>query len=1045
MRVFLFKKLKTILLLAGALQMSASVPIHGSNNHTLLTPRADEITVKGKIVDANRAPVNGAIVQVRGTSIVAISNAAGEFSITVSKNDVLVISSLGFADKEIVVADDSFLNIQLETSSRVLDEMIVVGYTQQKKSLVTGAISSIKAEDIASVSSTRVEQALQGRSPGIMVLPASGSPGNSIKVRIRGTGSNGNADPLYIVDGIRTGGIEYLDPYEIASVEVLKDAASSAIYGAEGGNGVVLITTKGGRKNNPGEINFSAQVVQQSVGHKMKMMNPQQYADYLTASKTPNSPTPADVAGVGGTTWFDEIFQTAPLQRYTLNFTQGTEKTTVLLSGTIFSQDGIVGGDKASFDRYTGRFNYETKIKPWLTAGTRVSYSHFSRKGITEDSEFGGVINNALMMDPVTPVIYTSTPYPTHVQNAINAGHPLVKDENGNYYGISPYIFGEVSNPIAQMAITHSTTTQNKVVGNGYIEIEPVSGLKLTSRYGIDAAFQRTHGWNPTYWFSSERLNTSPNTFDKNDNWLNTQWENFLTYNRRFGDHNVTLLVGTSALKRSWNYLNGTASGMFSEDDRFSYPDFEPDDQDKVSGLSTTSTLASYYGRIGYDFKNRYLFNVTVRRDGSSLLAPGHQWGSFPSVSAGWVASNEEFLSNVSAINYMKIRASWGQNGSLSNLGVGQYLSAIGPQGLYPDANGNFLTGAGPSSINNPDLTWETSEQLDIGADFGFFKNNLLFTVDYFNKLTKDLITPGRPPIFAGNVLPFTNGGNVRNKGWEFELSYQDKTSSGFKYEIGFNLTTLKNEVTYLNPVVKEIAGSNVGTGWSATAFKEGFPIWYFRGYKTDGIFQDQQQIDQYIAKTGITGYTPKPGDPIILDINGDKLISVADHTMIGSPHPDLLYGGRISLGYKGFDFLVFIQGQSGNDILMGFNRGDRATANKPEFFYTDRWTGPGSTNTWFAPNTNSEYVYNSDLMIFDGSFARIRQLQLGYNFSSSLLNKIKFKNARIYVSLDDFFTFTKYPGLDPEAGSNNVNSLGIDRGVYPVPRKMILGVNFTF
>lgn len=1044
---FELQKLRYSYIVLTRADVMEKAPEQGMYNNVVY---ADTFRLAGTVKDKTNTPLEGVTVALKGSSVATMTNQQGGFVLKLTeKSAVLVFSYTGMESQEMTVTSGTPVTVSLVPRVNTYDEIIVVGYGQQKKSLVTGAISSVKADELATVSSTRIEQALQGRTAGVTVLPASGSPGSGMRVRIRGTGSNGSSEPLYIVDGVRAGGIEYLDPSEIASVEVLKDAASAAIYGAEGANGVVLITTKMGKRNSAAEISYSTQYGRQSVGRKMPMMNPQQYVDYLKTSNTPVPtalPDNSQLASIKGTKWFDEIFKNAPLQRHTLNISGGSEKSSYLIAGTLFKQQGIVGGDKARFDRYTFRVNTDNRLKSWLNVGNRFSYSHFARKGITEDSEFGSVINNALMMDPITPVIYTGA-LPAHAQAAIAAGNPLVKNADGYYYGVSPYIFGEVGNPLAQMAITHTETVQNKVVGNVYADLEPLKGLKITTRFGIDAAFQRTHGWNPTFWWSSERLNTTANTFDRNDNWFNWQWENFATYQKTIDNHSFTILAGTSALKRNWNYLNGTASGMFKEEDRLAYADFEPDAQDRVGSNATINTLVSYYGRLSYDYKGKYLLNATVRRDGSSLLAPGHQWGTFPSVSAGWVLSNESFFSS-NVVNYVKVRGSWGKNGSLSNIGLGQYLSAITTQGiLYPDASGNMLVGAAPANLSNPDLKWETSEQIDIGADLSFLKGRLNLTVDYYKKTTKDLLTPGTPPLFVGNTLPFVNGGDVQNRGWEFEISYNNKNRSNgnFRYEVAANLTTIHNEVTYLNPNVNQILGTKVGTGWSATVFQQGYPIWYFSGYKTNGIFQTQAQITDYLTKTGITGYNPKPGDPIIVDVNGDKVISSSDYTNIGSPHPKFVYGGRINVEYKGFDLLFFIQGQAGNKVLMGFNRGDRATANKPAFFYDRRWTGANSTNSWFAPNTSSDYVYNSDLMIFNGSYARIRQLQVGYTLPEKLTSHIKIRNARLYVSLDDFFTFTNYPGLDPEAGSNNNNSLGIDRGVYPVPRKVLAGLSFSF
>lgn len=1011
-----------------------------------LMQQTADVTVTGKVTDENGGTLPGVTVILKGTTRGTASDANGNYALAVPGGEgTLVFSFIGYKAQEVQVGNRSTINVSLAPDAEALEEVVVVGYGTQQKSLVTGAISSVNQEEIATVSSTRVEQALQGRSAGVTVLPASGSPGSGMRVRVRGAGSNGNAEPLYIVDGMRTGGIEYLDPSEIASIEVLKDAASAAIYGAEGANGVVIISTKTGSKGAPSSVSYSGQYGIQSVGDRMDLMNAQQYAAYLTESNTAGViPDPADVANVAGTNWLDEIFETAPMQRHSVSFSGGSDKSSFLVNGTMFRQDGVVGGDKARFDRYTVRLNSDHEIKSWLNIGNRLSYSHFERTGIQEDSEFGSVINNAILMDPITPTIYTGA-LPDFVQTALDAGFPLVRDGNGSIYGLSPYIRGEVGNPLAQLAITKGGTVQNKVVGNIYADLEPIEGLTITTRFGIDAAFQRNHGWNPSFWFSSERLNTVANTFDNNENWFTWQWENYANYQRTIGSHNFTVLAGISALERKYNRLNGSSSGLFAEEDIFAFPDFTPDDNDRIAGTETSNTLQSYYGRLSYDYENKYLLNLTVRRDGSSLLPPGNEWGTFPSVSVGWVFSNEDFFPANDVLNYFKIRGSWGQNGSLSNLTLGQWAAVITSQGIrYPDGNGGYITVAEPAALANPELKWETSEQVDIGLDMGFFDNKLTLTTDYFVKTTKDLITPGTPPRFIGNTLPFVNGGDVRNRGWEFELGFNNDDNA-FKYEFAVNLTTIDNEVTFLNPNVNRIAGTGVGTGWTATYFEEGFPIWYFRGYKTAGIFQTQQDIDQYLSENNISGYDPQPGDPIVVDVNGDGQISPDDQTFIGSPHPEVIYGGRINLSYKGFDFLAFIQGQAGNDVLLAFNRVDRPTANRPAFFYEDRWTGPGSTNSWFAPNTTSTFVYNSDLMLFDGSYARIRQLQLGYTLPNTLTERISVQNARFYVSLDDFFTFTDYPGLDPEAGSNNVNSLGIDRGVYPIPRKVLFGLNFSF
>lgn len=1019
---------------------------------------AQNFSVTGKVTSqTSNDPVVGATVTVKGTNVATTTDKDGNYSISVpKKGSVLVVTHTSMSAREVVVNGPGNMDFRLSETNAVLNEVVVIGYGQQKKGLVTGAISSVKAEQLKTVSNTRIEQAFQGRISGVYVGPQSGQPGAGLSVKIRGTSSNRNTSPLFVIDGIASGGIESLDPSEIASVDVLKDGASTAIYGAAGANGVILITTKSGRRG-AGEINYSFQYGTQSVKpHYVKMMNAAHYQQYLTEAGVSNAPTLADIDGLGeGTDWLSEVLETAPQQHHTLTFSGGNDKSTYYLSGNIFTQDGIVGGEKAQFKRYTVRINSDHKVKPWLTIGENISFSHHTRKAISDNSEFGSILSSALVMDPLTPVVYTGT-LPSHVQTDLVSftpdGTPIAKllrrDANGNLYGISNFLKGEYGNPIGRMDIAHGQNVQNKIFANVHADIEILKGLKFTSRFGVDAAFQTGHNWTPTFWWSNESLNTIANGSDYSDTWTSWLLENFITYNKKYRNHNFTLLAGTSQQKNHEVHIGGSYSGLFKEEDKFSYADFVPDANDRIGSIMFDYTQASFYGRLLYDYNGKYLFSASVRRDGSSKLPPSNRWQSFPSFSAGWIFTKENFFpQSVSRIvNYGKLRASWGQLGSIFSIGLADYLNAINANAIYPDANGTFIVGAYPNFLVNNELKWETGEQYDIGLDLGLLNNRINFGIDYYKKTTKDLLTGGVVPYYVGATIQTVNAGNVVNKGVEIELSYRNMPArnGALSYEIGGNISFNKNEITYLDPNSPVLPGAGVGTGWTATSSIVGEPIWYFNGYKTAGIFQTQEQITDYVTKNGLTGYNPKPGDPIVLDINGDHQISSGDMTKIGTPHPKFIYGAHLNVGFKGFDLSVLIQGQYGNDVLMGFNRIDRPTANKPDFFYTNRWTGPGSTNSWFASNTSDPYVYNSDLMVFDGSFMRIRQLQLGYTLPQNILNRVRSKNARVYVSLDDFFTFTKYPGVDPEV-SNNGSSNGIDRGGYPIPRKAVVGLSITF
>ncbi|MCF8364586.1 MAG: TonB-dependent receptor [Bacteroidales bacterium] len=996
-------------------------------------------TYTGTVKNTNGETLPGVNVYEEGTTNGTTSDINGAFKLeSPNSNTTLTFSFVGFLPKQVQVSSSETVNVVLEENVVALQEVMVIGYGTQKKSLVTGAISKVEAKDLQSLPATNVNQAIQGRVAGVNVLPNSGSPGAALKVRIRGAGSNGNSDPLYIVDGMRTGDISRIDPSDIKSVEILKDAASAAIYGAEAANGVMIITTKSGEAGEA-KINYNFQYGIQSPGKLTKAMNASQWTTWIQEANVgvtvPENPE-------YNTNWMEEITSNAPMQKHYLSFTGGNDKSRYLVSASYFNQDGIVGRDKSNYERLTFRFNSSHDVKKWLEVGNNFNYANVKREAVVEDDEFGGLVVDALAMDPTTPVTFPNGTLPQFAQDAQNAGYTLLQDGSGNYYGLSDFVKGEVANPLAKLSLEQGETKSNNIFGNIYAKIKPVKNLTFTTRAGIDYTEQRYTTWYPTYWFSGERNNTTPNTRDNRNTWSTWLWENFATYDMKFDKHNVSILAGTSAQSYTSNYLNSISGPMFVEDDNYAqHGNVEIDG--KISGTNEVKNLNSYFGRASYNYSGKYMLDVAIRADGSSLFAANNKWGYFPSVAAGWIVTEEDFF-NSGIIDFFKVRASWGQNGSLSNLGPDQFRSLITTAGIkYPKPGGGYYTGAEPELLANPELTWETSEQIDLGIDMRFLEGKLTFSADYFNKKTIDLLTPGSPPLSVGNNAPFVNAGDVVNKGFEFELGWREMQGD-FKYNIGVNLTTIKNEVTYLNPLLERVSGAGIGTGWTATYFEEGQPIWYFRGYETNGIFQNQAQIDQYISDNGLTGYAPVPGDPIVVNTNGDELINEDDQTYIGDPHPDFLFGANFNFMYKNFDLNLFLQGTVGNDILMAWNRTDRSTYNRPEFFFEDRWTGEGSTNDWFRADPSNPYAYNSDLMVFDGSYLRVKQLQLGYSLPKKVLNTIKVDNLRLYVSLDDYFTITKYPGMDVEAGSNDNNSQGIDRGVYPTPKKFMMGLQIS-
>jgi len=995
-------------------------------------------TVTGKITDSGEMPLPGVAVLVKGTTNGTITDFDGNYSISnISEDAILVFSFVGMRTQEISVAGKTTIDLVLEEETIGLDEVVAVGYGVQKKSVVTGAISSVKAEEMMTRSDTRPEQALQGKTSGVQVVSTSGAPGAGMKIRIRGYSSNGNSDPLYIVDGLRTDDISGLEPTNIESMEVLKDGASAAIYGAEGGNGVILITTKTGSAGES-HVSYNFQYTLQSLGRTPDVMNAAQYIEYMEESGALTGIT--NTEGYD-TDWIAESFETSPMQKHNISLSGGNEKTNYLASISYLDQEGIVTGNKDNYKRYSGMFNGSRQINDWLKFGSSIQLSRSVKNSVNENDEYRGVIANAILLDPLTPVEYTGT-VPSHVQTLIDSDYPVMQADNGNYYGISKYVTGETINPFVQNQQSQTQTTVSKAMSNIYMDLTPFEGFKFTSKLGIDYINTNVHNYKPEYYYSSEMMNLTPSVSESIGMMTYWQWENYASYIKSINDHNFTVLAGTSISSREYKTISAAGYPLLKDQESYANLDYiTTQSNSTVGGNTITDNKLSYFARVNYDYQNRYMLQATIRRDaaGLSILPDDNRWGTFPSVSAGWVVTSEDFFPEIDFLSYMKVRASWGQNGSLSNLGNYSYASNILSSGYtlstlswsyinasysYPLADGTYATASYPAVLGNNQLTWETSEQTDIGIDFRLFDGKMGLTVDYYNKKTKDLITENTPPLEAGNDASPINGGNVVNRGFDFELNYRNEIGQ-LKYNIRANLSTLHNEVTYLDPTISRITGATVNTWSSATAFEKGMPVWYFRGYKTDGI-------------------DPTTGDINIVDVNEDGEINSNDFTYIGSAIPDITFGATLNLEYKGFDFTLFMQGQQGNDVLMGMIRTDRLTTNKLAMYYEDRWTASNTNASKPAATVSSKY-WTSDQMIFDGSFIKIKQIQFGYTLPKSITEKAHIGNTRIYMSLDDYFTFTKYPGMDPEAASTNNNSIGIDRGFFPISKKLLFGVSLNF
>lgn len=987
------------------------------------------MNVTGKVVDIMGEPMIGVSILEKGTNNGVITDIDGNYSLSVNKGSTIVFSYIGYTTQELRAVVGT-LNVTLKEDSQALEEVVVVGYGVQKKSDVTGAISKLTSEDMETRSITRAEQALQGKTSGIQIINSSAAPGSTPTIRVRGFSSNYTSDPLYIIDGLRVSDISGLDPNDIESMEVLKDAASAAIYGAEAGNGVVLITTKKAKKG--GVIQYDFQYVMQSLANLPKVMNADQYKEYIVEG---GWITQEDLNtlydGVTNTNWADEAFETSIMQKHNVSLQLGGERHNFYASLSYLDNDGIVKGESDSYKRYTGTINADAQIKSWLKVGTNTSFDYSKMSSVAEQGT-NGLLAAVMALDPLTPVAYEIGEEPEFVQTLINAGKALLKNENGQYYGLSQFHESEIVNPFITRDKSKNQTESYNLRSSLYANVTPFEGLTLTSRFGLNVTGTRQYVYDQKYYANSMSENATLNVSESAPQVIYYQWENFANYMKSIGLHNIGAMLGVSYSSKATKNLSASTNAITKEDPNYAYLDFSTTDAVKtVAGSPVYNRKFSYFGRLNYSYDEKYLLQFSLRADAAdlSVLPIENRWGYYPAASVGWVFSKEKFFPQIEQWNYAKLRASWGQNGSISNLSDYMWNNAITSSINYPMGNDiAYSVGSYPSTLGNRNLRWETSEQFDLGVDLRFFNDRLSVTADYYIKKTKDLIMSNvNQSLTAGNDPSPINAGNVENKGFELELSWRDHIGD-FKYSISGNLATVKNKVTNMPDAMSRIDGAMVMSKAGFTAFETGYPVWYFRGYVFDHIDQET-------------------GDPVFKDVNGNGTFDADDVTMIGSAIPDFTYGLTLNASYKNFDLTVFGTGSQGNDIYNGLTKVDRTKANRLEYYYINRWTPENPTaSTPRAGCTNEMEYFASSAAIFDGSYFKIKQIQLGYTFPSNLLKKTSFiSSARIYASLDDWFTFTSYPGFDPEASSGATTTLGIDNGSYPTSKKVVFGINVTF
>ena len=992
--------------------------------------------IKGTVIDENGEPVIGATVAEKSNPKNAtITDFDGNFTVNVNAGKMIQITYIGYETQE--AAAKNGMTIKLRPDNKVLDEVVVVGYGVQKKSSVTGAISQVKPEDMENRTIANAQQALQGKTSGVQIIQSSAAPGSSPTIRVRGYSSNSSSEPLYVVDGVRLSDISGIDPSTIASMEILKDAASAAIYGAEAGNGVVLITTKKG-KPGQGKISYDFMFTDESLARIPKMLNSEQYIQYMDEGNIfTKDYLLKNWDGVTNTAWTDVAFNHGHMQKHALSFTGGNERGNYYLSLAYLNNNGIVKGDADVYKRLTATINSEYKIKDWLKVGTTNQIEKYDVRSVSSNNEYGSLLTSILMLDPLTPDTYTAENLPYQMVNAQANGKQLLQDENGNYYAVSKFYAGEQYHPMIMRDNGLSKNQGFNINGSIYGDFTPAKGLTITSRFGYRLAGSNNSSASLPFYGNGVQSRDFLDFSAGSSTSIYYQWENFANYIKSFGGHTVTAMVGMSFQKSSSNNVNGslTANGenaLKKNDPLFYYLNYANASATKgVSGETNESTKYSYFGRLSYDFMGRYLLQASLRADAADLskLSKKTRWGYFPAVSVGWTLSEEKFFAPLKSwFDSLKFRASWGQNGSLSALGGYSYSTDMALGGLYPFSSGiNYTQAAAPSTMGNDDLKWETSEQLNFGFDGILLGGRMTFGVDYFIKKTKDLLVWGTTPslIIGGSTSPM-NAGNVENKGFEFELGWRDHIGD-FNYSIRGNLSTLSNKVTYIDPSITRLSGSNFHT-YTITYFEKGYPVYYFRGYKFAGIDSET-------------------GNPLFEDLDDDGKVSDGDLTCIGDAIPDFTYGITLTAAYKGIDLTVFGTGSYGNQIFNCINRPDYAASNRlKEVFYDNRWTAENKNGTVPRAGANDMDKYAcSSAMVYDGSFFKIKQIQLGYTLPKSLINKVFLSHARIYASLDDFFTFSKYPGFDPEAATNATSGMGIDKGGYPTSKKVVLGLNIEF
>lgn len=1068
-------------------------------NFTLASVYAQNIQVKGTVVSgSDNEPLPGVNVVVEGTTIGGITDIDGNFILSVPSKATLSFTYIGFRPQNVAVNGRSSLKVILQEDTKTLDEVVVVGYGVQKKSVVTASIAKVSSEDLEGKSPVRIDNALKGLAAGVDVTSASGQPGDSPRVRIRGIGTINNSDPLYIVDGMPIGGgLDFVNPNDIESIEVLKDAASGAIYGARAANGVILVTTKKG-KMGKAQLNYNFSYGWQSAWKHRDVTSATDYAilqneKYVNGGQAPVYADPYNLKNAMGeeikgfgTDWQELLFNdNAPVMNHDVSISGASDKVNYYLSLGYFSQDGIVGGNygQSNYDRLTLRSNTQynlidaSKERSFLNKldlGVNIAYMRTHSTGISTNSEFGSALGSALYLSPILTPTLTGEAAKGMIETYKDFDLP--RDENGNPYTVPGYggAYQEMNNPLAMMTLNPKKYWSHKFVPKFSIDLQLWDNLKYHFNYSADMGFWGNDEATKTLYYLSAN-NKATHTSAAAEKQQNVTWqvENTLTYDKTIGKHTFGVVLGQSALKYKGDKLGGNRWNLVNPDKpsidyatgniEYTYKDvIDPvtgETRKEITGATvqhgvyggpeTEHRMSSLFARFSYNYAERYMIQATVRRDGSSRFGANNLYGIFPSVSLGWNVMNEAFMESTHDwLSNFKIRGSWGKNGN-DNIEEFGYtsLTAMGNNVLFGKDAVKFI-GSKAQRLANPDLKWEESEQIDLGIDLAFFNNALTFSADYYMKKTNGMIITMPIPSYVGETKPLGNVGDMQNSGFEFELGYKWNISD-VRFAVKGNATYLKNELKNLGNDTGYLDFDGIqGFSGGGVRGSNGQPFPYFFGYKTDGVFQNMDEVHAYINKDGnMIMPNAVPGDVRFVDIDGNGEITPDDRTNIGNGTPTWSYGLNFNVDWKGIDFNIFFQGVGGADVFDGTYRSDVASGNYPSWIL-GRWTGEGTSNKYprlaVGDATNWQV---SDLYVCDGSYLRLKNMTLGYTLPKNLTRKVAIERLRVYVQAENLVTWTKYWGFDPEisSGPDNHKSLGVDRGVYPQARTFTVGLNVSF